>query len=352
MAKVTYLWTAALVAAATGLGTEWQGHLAAPDVVMLYLLVIGTAAAVFGRRQSLLASALSVLAYNFFFVPPLHTFAVAEERHLLTFVMMFVVGFMMSGLTLRIRKEELRARTEEMRSSLLSAVSHDLRTPLAVITGAATTLRQDPPSLGPERKAELLETICEEAARLERLVRNLLDMTRLQSGALQVRREWVPLEEIIGSALGRLDDQLAGRPIHTDLPSDLPLSYVDPVLMEQVFVNLLENAAKYTPEGTPVEITARPSGAALEIEIADHGPGVAVDAGSRIFEKFSRGQHGDVPGVGLGLAICRGVVEVHEGTLVAENRPGGGAVFRIRIPLPGNAPAVPREVLHEDQKSA
>jgi two-component system sensor histidine kinase KdpD len=237
----------------------------------------------------------------------------------------------------------LRARTEEMRSSLLSAVSHDLRTPLAAITGAGTMLRDDSARLSPEYRADLLATICEEADRLERLVSSLLDMTRLESGSLKVRREWVPLEEIVVSAASRLADKLGDRPLTIRIPDDLPLVSVDPVLFEQVFVNMLENAVKYTPGKTPIEIAAERTATGVAIDVADRGPGLPAGQESRVFEKFYRGREIRAPGVGLGLAICRGIVEAHGGTVVAQNRPEGGALFRIALPIVGSAPALPVE---------
>ncbi len=320
-----YVLTVALVAVATGVGALTPIRLDLPDLVMLYLLVVVIAAARFGRGPSLVAATLSMLSFDFFFIPPYFTFMVSEKRYVLTFGLMLVVGLLTSSLTVQIRKQEqermrlakqaeaaaMRASVEAMRSSLLSAVSHDLRTPLAAITGAATTLRDEGASVDGAQRAELLDAIREEADRLERLVRNLLDMTRLESEALVVRREWMPLEEIVGSALTRLESKLAGRAIRTDLPVDLPLVSVDAVLLEQVLVNLLENAAKYTPAGTQVDV---------------------------------RGKHPGVPGAGLGLAICRGVVDAHGGTLVAANRPDGGAVFRMSLPLVGQPPPGPPDL--------
>src|SRR6185369_7980363 len=253
-----------------------------PDLVMLYLLVVVIAAARFGRGPSLLAATLSVLAFDFFFIPPYYTFLVSEKRYVLTFAIMLVVSLVTSGLSLRVT-------TEERRSSLLSALSHDLRTPLAAITGAATTLRDESAAIDRAQRRELLDTICEEADRLERLVRNLLDMTRLESGALVVKRQWMPLEEIVGSALTRLEAQLGGRPVHTDLPDDLPLVPVDAVLLEQVFVNLLENAAKYTPAGSPIDVVARAAHGTMAIEVADRGPGISAGDPARLFDKFVRG---------------------------------------------------------------
>ena len=347
---VAYLLAVVLVALATGVGMLVRAHLAAPDFVMLYLLVIGAIAARCGRWPSLFASAASVLAYDFFFVPPYHTFAVSDTRHLLTFAMMFVVGITISSLMLaRARLADaanaaaIRAHTEQMRSDLLSMVSHDLRTPLAAITGAATTLRDGSARVTDDQRADLLDTICEEAERLERLVRNLLDMTRLESGAVAIKREWVPLEEVVGSALTRMEADLARRVVNTALPPDLPLVSVDPVLLEQLFVNLLENTVKYTPDDSAIDIVARAERGQLIIELADRGPGVPRDVGARAFDRFTRGRHAGIPGAGLGLAICRSIAAAHDGALALEDRPGGGAVFRVVLPLLESPPTVPTD---------
>ena len=226
----------------------------------------------------------------------------------------------------------IQMQTEELRSSLLSAVSHDLRTPLASITGAASTLRSQGERLSPETRYELLDSIADEAERLGRLVANLLDITRLESG-VELRRDGYPLEEIVGSVLQRMERQLRDRHVETSLPENLPLVYVDDVLMGQLLVNLLENANKYTPEGAAIEVAAEAAGDAVILEIRDRGPGFAEGDERRIFEKFYRRTVKGVRGVGLGLAICRAIVEAHHGTIEARNRTGGGAVFRIRLPL-------------------
>jgi two-component system, OmpR family, sensor histidine kinase KdpD len=225
----------------------------------------------------------------------------------------------------------MQMETEQMRSSLLSAVSHDLRTPLASITGAASTLRSQGEKLAPETRQELLESIADEAERLSRLVSNLLDMTRLQSG-VELRRDLYPLEEIVGAALQRMERQLGNRQVTASLPETLPLVYADDVLLGQLILNLLENATKYTPEGTPIELVAEPFADSVVLEIRDRGPGFAPGDQTRIFDKFYRGRSEGVRGAGLGLAICRAVIEAHQGSIEAFNRPGGGAVFRIRIP--------------------
>jgi two-component system sensor histidine kinase KdpD len=226
----------------------------------------------------------------------------------------------------------MQMQTEEMRSTLLSAVSHDLRTPLASITGAASTLREQGDKLDPEVRAELLESIAEEAERLGRLVSNLLDMTRLESG-IELRRDFCPLEEIVGAALQRTERQLGTRPIVTTLPVDLPPVYVDDVLLGQVVVNLLENAVKYTPPGTPLEISAHVTAEDVELDVCDRGPGFAPGQEQQIFEKFFRGESQGARGAGLGLAICKAIMTAHRGRIQAANREGGGACFRLQLPL-------------------
>jgi two-component system sensor histidine kinase KdpD len=490
-----YVWAVAFIAATTGLGAVIRAFYPVPDIEMLYIVVVMLTALRFGRGPSLLAATLAVAAYDFFFVPPQYTFAVSDWRYLLTFAMMFGVGWLVSTLTIRIRREEkhagareermralfdvgrelgsartdeaiagvvarnaaqwldspavvlmrasageltpraavpadtaldpgdmgvakwvfehgrvagsgtdtlpgakavcfamrtttdpvavlallprravvfdadlrdrldalctqaafaleravlareleasaLRAKTEEMRSSLLSAVSHDLRTPLAAITGAVSTLRDESVRISGTEQAELLAAIQEEAGRLERLVANLLDMTRVESGSLRVRREWAPLEELVGAALTRLEELLDTRPVRVSIAPDLPLLSVDPVLFEQVLVNLVENAAKYTPPGSGIDIEGRVEGEAAMVEIRDRGPGIPSGDEQRVFEKFYRGANTAIAGAGLGLAICKGIVEAHGGTIRVESRVGGGATFRVTLPIVGEAPRI------------
>ena len=241
-------------------------------------------------------------------------------------------------------RARLEVEAERTRSALLSSVSHDLRTPLSAITGAASSLRDDAGTLPAETRRELADTISEEAQRLNRQIGNLLELTRLESGALQVHKEWHSLEEAVGAALARLDAVLGDRPVHFDLASDLPLVPLDDVLLEQVIWNLVENAHKFTPAGRPIEVAARIEDGKLRLDVADQGPGLAPGEERRVFEKFYRGQNrAGAPGFGLGLTVCRGIVEAHGGTIEAANRPGGGSVFTVRLPLAGEPPAVAAE---------
>lgn len=218
------------------------------------------------------------------------------------------------------REAEVAVSTEKLRTALLSAVSHDLRTPLAVITGMASTLRESAP--GSEHDA--LDTIVGESARLGRIVENLLAVTKVEAGA-QPRREWVPIEELVGAALERL----ALGSIGIDIPPDA-LAHIDPVLGELLLANLLDNASKHAPDA-PIELSARRDDKAIVVEIADRGPGIPAGTEHRVFDRFFRATQRD-NGVGLGLAVCRGITAAHHGTIEATNRAGGGAVFRVRIP--------------------
>ncbi|HMJ16739.1 MAG TPA: sensor histidine kinase KdpD, partial [Polyangiaceae bacterium] len=489
-----YALAAMLIGVTLGVAALLRTVMDLPDLEMLFLLAVMVSAVWLGRGPSILAAALAVACYDFFFVQPLHTFSVEEKRYFLTFAMMFGVGFALSELAGRLRRQErealsreertavlyaltrelaskdqpdpiatiaarhaadvfaasavilgatpegemhalgaspedasvalkdvavakwsydhdqlaglgtdtlpgsqavcaplraghsrlgvlalipkekftlrtdqrafldvfcgqvavalerarlfdeakqaaIRAKSEEMRSSLLSAVSHDLRTPLASITGAATSLRDDP-NLSVETRSELVESIVDEAERLERLVANLLDMTRLESGGVALKKDWVPLDEMIGSALTRLESRLETRKVRVDIAADVPLVLVDPVLFEQVFVNLLENADKYTPPRTAIEILARREGDRVTVNVSDHGSGLPPGSEAQVFEKFFRGPHPGVSGAGLGLAICKGIVEAHGGSMSAENR-AGGATFHVAIPTGGTPPALP-----------
>lgn len=265
-----------------------------------------------------------------------------EDRStLVAFATQATVAFERFQLGEEARSSALRAHTQELRSALLSTVSHDLRTPLAVVTGAASTLRDV--QLGEESRAALLATICDEAERLERLVRNLLEMTQVQSGALNPKREWVAIEEVVGSARQRLARSLAGRTMRVDLAPDASWTEADPLLLEQVILNLLENALKYSPEGTPIEVATRRTDGGLHFTVSDRGRGFAPEEAEKLFEMFYRSPNAEAGGAGLGLAVCRGIVEAHRGRIRAYLREGGGAAFEIFLPGSGSPPAVPEE---------
>jgi two-component system sensor histidine kinase KdpD len=236
----------------------------------------------------------------------------------------------------------LQIESERLRNSLLTAISHDLRTPLAALVGLADALKLAPPTLSPAQ-AEVADAMRRSSLRMSALVSNLLDMARLQSGTVQLNRQWMPLQEVVGTTLASLDEVLAGREVTVDLPNDLPLVQLDAVLIERVLVNLLENATKYTPAGSAIRIAARAAGRHLEIDVADAGPGFPAGRETQLFDKFERGdRESATPGVGLGLAICKAIVEAHGGQITAHNVARGGACVRVELPL-GQPPAQVKE---------
>ncbi|HTR45426.1 MAG TPA: sensor histidine kinase KdpD [Thermodesulfovibrionales bacterium] len=483
------------VSAVTGISGLMARYLTLVDMSMVYLLGIVLVSSRAGKGPSLLATILSVAAFDFFFVPPYYTFAVSDIRYFLTFAVMFIVGLVISRLTLRIRAQAgaarsretrtaalynlsrdlarergiarlstvavkhiyevfsreivilvpdeweklksvvtgpgtfaldqnelsvaqwafvhrreagvgtdtlpgaealylplvtpsravgvlgvlqsdmvgaldheqihvlesfanliamaidrallseeaqqalLKAETETLRNTLLSSVSHDLRTPLAAITGAATTLLQEDVTLSAPERHELMQTVYEEAEHLNQIIRNVLDMTRIEAGAIKVKKEWQPVEQIVGAVLNRLAERLKNRPVKITLPEDLPLVSFDPLLIEQVLMNLFDNIMKYTPEGTPVDLSASVKDGEIVFEIEDAGPGIPQGEEERIFDKFVRGSTMG-GGIGLGLTICRAILTAHGGRIWAENRQGGGAIFRFSLPL-GEQPVMP-----------
>jgi two-component system sensor histidine kinase KdpD len=199
-----------------------------------------------------------------------------------------------------------------------------------------------------ETRRELIASVDAEARRLNRLLANLLDMTRLESGGVTPRREWHSLQELIGTAIGRVEDRLSGRKVELDVPNDLPLVPLDDVLVEQVLFNLLDNALKYSPAGTPISVSARIEDGAAVVTVSDRGPGLPEEDRDRVFDKFYRGRReGQDGGVGLGLAICRGIVRAHGGEIGVADRPGGGVAFRFSLPLGDQTPPVADEAAPE-----
>lgn len=237
---------------------------------------------------------------------------------------------------------ELTIVSERLRSSILSALSHDLRTPLTALVGLADSLSLIKPPL-PATALDTAVAMHEQAARLAGLVGNLLDMARLNAGDVTLRREWQPLEEVIGSSIKLLGNALATHPVRVTLPPDLPLIEFDAILLERVFCNLLENAAKYAPEGTPVEIVASQSPDLVTVQVSDHGPGFPAAKRDELFNMFVRGTtESGKPGTGLGLAICRAIAEAHGGRIAADTTPGGGASVRFTLPK-GLPPVIEEE---------
>jgi two-component system sensor histidine kinase KdpD len=482
-----YLLGLGLVVLATLLGLAVRGTLEPANLVMLYLASTVIAAIFLGRGPALLTSILSVLAFDFFLVPPYMTFAISDTQYLLTFIGLFVVSIVVSTLTARTREQadaaiqreaqisalynlgrdltsatdlhqvadivishigqvfgrevaiflpengqlrafactpdyypdtnelavaawafdhdqpaglgtdtlpaaslrcqplktargligvlgihpkepgklltpeqrqtfnafahqaalaveraslaeqarqtELLQATEKLQTALLNSISHDLRTPLVSITGALSSLREETPTLDQEGLRSLIETAYEEAERLNRLVGNLLNMTRLEAGAIHLRHEPCDIQDAIGVAFEQLGERLEKRPVKVNLPPDLPLIPLDFALFGQALVNLLDNAVKYSPTDTLIEVNVSQTQDAVNIEVCDRGIGIPSEDLERVFDKFYRVQRPEsVSGTGLGLAICKGIVETHGGAIRADNRPGGGTIVTVTLP--------------------
>jgi two-component system, OmpR family, sensor histidine kinase KdpD len=240
------------------------------------------------------------------------------------------------------RQAAMTIETEQLRNTVLSSLSHDLRTPVAALMGLAESLLLHPPPLSPAQN-ETARALVEQARRISRMLENLLEMARLSAGATRLNLRWNALEETIGTALASLQGALTRHTVQIDLPPDLPLVEYDALLMERAFANLVENAAKYTPPGSRIRIAARAEAQQLRVQVCDNGPGLPPGREQAVFEPFERGSREDArPGVGLGLALVRAIVQVHRGSLVAEPAPGGGACFRIALPR-REPPEIPEE---------
>ena len=267
-----------------------------------------------------------------------------QQKLLETFLGQIAQAIIRVRLTEQARKAQVEMEAERLRNSLLSSISHDLRTPLATIVGSASALVEEDNALKPEDKLELSRAIYDEGLRMSSLVNNILDMARLDAGAVELNRQWYPLEEIIGTVLTRLQKRLAGRRVSVKLPPGIPMIYADAMMIEQVLINLLENVLRYTPEHSPVEIMAEVSASAVEISVADQGPGIPEGSENKLFEKFYRVRNEAAQsGVGLGLSICRAIIAAHGGSIQAHNRPTGGAVFSFLIPQEQTPPVLGQE---------
>ncbi len=261
-----------------------------------------------------------------------------QFRLLETFAAQLGLALERADFAVHAQAAEVRAEAEAIRNALLASISHDLRTPLATITGGAATLAGNLDALSAEERRGLATSVSEEAERVSERITTLLDLVRLETGAIQPRLDCYPLDEIVGSVLHRLERRLYRHRVRVEIPDALPLLRIDGRLIEQVLENLLDNAIKYTPPGTQIRISANAGRRQVEVSVEDDGPGLPASDPQILFEKFQRGApEGAVGGIGLGLAICRTILTLHHGRVWAENRAPHGAAFRFTLPLPENA---------------
>ena len=314
--------------------------LALESTLLLYLLVVVAAAAVGGVWPASAAAIGGVALVNWYFTPPFHTLTIAEGEHVLALVVFLVVALVVAAYVTvadRYASESATARAEaaaldranELRTALLSAVSHDLRTPLASIKASVSSLRSRDVRWSEDETADFLEAIEDDTDRLNRLVGNLLDMSRLQAGALELTRHPVALEEVVAGAIDSLGP--AAATVQVDVPEDLPLALVDPGLLERAVANLVANALHWSPAEQAVVVHGAFRPPDLELRVVDHGSGVPTDQRERIFQPFQRLGDRSHDGAGLGLAIASGFVEAMGGELRLTETPGGGATFHILV---------------------
>ncbi len=330
-----YLISFVLVFVTTLLGELVKRRLEPTNIVMFYLLAVVIAAIRWGQGPAILTSILSVLAFDFFLVPPYLTLNVSDLQYIFTFIVFLVVGIIMSRLASKTREQVIERQKEKLQTALLNSISHDLRTPLSSVTGALSALLDNDAGLDDSTRKELLEDAFAESGRLNRLVGNLLDMTRMEAGALKINRKACELRDVLGVTLGELKEKIGVRNIRIDIPKDFPEVSADFLLMTKVFLNLIDNALKYSSADTPIDIKATAFKDKVKIEIKDQGAGIPNCDLKHIFEKFYRVQRPQqIMGTGLGLSICKGIIEAHGAEISARNNPDKGATFIITIPLP------------------
>ncbi len=315
-----------------------RDHLNLASDVALHLVVVVASALVGGRAPALVTAVLSAGLLNFWYTPPFHTFAIRDANNLVALVAFVVVAMMVGWVVdLAARRAAAAAAAAEIeaadriRTALLAAVGHDLRTPLAVAKASVSGLLSDDVAVSAEDRDDLLATTDDALDRLAGLVDNLLDMSRLQAGAIPVRLRPVAFGDVLASALDDLG--VAPRGAVLELPDDLPAVTTDPGLLERVLVNLLANAQRFSPPDRPPLVRAAAESQRLVVEVVDHGPGIRAGDEHRMFRPFQRlGDTDNATGIGLGLAVARGLTDAVGGDLTPEPTPGGGLTMRLTLP--------------------
>ena len=333
-----YVATLAAVGATFIIVAAIESRIVLPTALLLYLMPIILAAARWGRGPAIVGASVSVLGHDLFFIEPYGTLTVARADEALGLVLLLFVAVVTAELADAARRgaqkeqeAQVARRSDEFKTALLHAVSHDLRTPLSSIKAAASGLRQGDATYSEEDRGELLAAIEEESDRLDRLVRNLLEASRLEAGAVLPHKQPQDLCELVQAVVDRLKPLLCGRLVQVRASGDLPLVVCDYAQIDLVITNLLENAVRHTPPGTGIEVELAARDGGVEVIVRDHGPGIAARERERLFRPFERGRT-LVQGSGLGLAIASGLVAAHEGRVRVDDAPGGGAAFSVWLP--------------------
>ncbi|HWK05727.1 MAG TPA: ATP-binding protein [Puia sp.] len=343
--RYQYLISIVLVCLVSAICFLFSTYIGAQVVAFILLLTLSLIAMSFDILPVLLTALLSALIWDFFFLGPRYNFRVGNTEDKILLSMYFVIALVNAVLTFKIRqiekiarRKEEKAQTLRLYNTLLNSLSHEFRTPLATIIGATDNLLETPSRLTPHDSKRLLSEISAASLRLNRQVENLLNMSRLESGFIQPKKDWHDMNELAFSIIHQLEEQLAQHRVEVDIREDIPLVKLDYGLMEQVLYNLIYNAALYTPERALIRISARCPHQSLVIVVEDDGPGFPEAEVGRAFDKFYRFTHPPagntrIGGSGLGLSIVKGFVEAHNGTVELMNRLTGGARFVISLPV-------------------
>ena len=317
----------------------FSGLLGYKVVALILLLTVSLLAISFDILPVLSAALLSALIWNFFFIPPRFTFHVGATEDAILFSMYFVIALVNAVLTYKIRqaqkearKKEEKANTIKLYNTLLNSLSHELRTPIATIVGAADTLQTNNANLSPENKGELLAEISKASFRLNQQVENLLNMSRLESGFLQPKKDWCDINEIVYIVVKRIEESKYTQKINVNINPELPLFKLDKMMLEQILYNLVNNACLYTSWNSTINVSAQYYGNLLEMVIEDNGQGFPEKEINKVFDKFYRLDETRTGGTGLGLSIVKGFTEALGGTVNLVNNKPRGARFTIRIP--------------------
>jgi two-component system sensor histidine kinase KdpD len=328
-----YILSLCLVSLVTVLGWYIKKSIEPTNIVMLYLLIIICAAILWGAGPAILMSVTSVVAFDYFLVPPYFTMSVNDIQYVFTFAVFLIVGITISAYASKMKDRAVEHQTEKLHAALLSSISHDLKTPLASITGTLTALLESTVHLDDRQKKDLLNVARGESARLNRFVDNLLDMTKMEAGVLRLNKKPCDLRDFIGACLEQLREKIGARSVKIDIPKEFPEIKIDFTFMLKAFFNIIDNAIKYSPDGSPIEIRAFRTDDMANVEIQDYGIGIAGDDLKKIFGKFYRVEKAEnVSGTGLGLCISKGIVEAHNGVISVVSAVGKGSIFTITIP--------------------
>lgn len=320
--------------------SEFMGYRVAAFVLLVTVSII---AMLFDIMPVLLAAVLSALIWNFFFIPPRFTFHIALSEDVIMFLMYFLIASVNAVLTYKIRQiakiaseEEKKANAVTLYNTLLNSLSHELRTPISTIIGASDNILNDKNKLSEENKKSLVSEISEASLRLNRQVENLLNMSRLESGFIEAKKDWCDINELVHSTVNQLEESLKNNIVKINIAENLPLFKIDFGLMQQALINLISNAITYTPANSTITIgvnsNKQKNKEIIIFTIEDNGPGFPKDETEKVFEKFYRLKTSVTGGTGLGLSIVKGFVEAHNGKITLSNIESGGARFTIEMP--------------------